>query len=133
MANAHPSNAIMLLERDHKVMAARWDALSRALDRAADRRAVRDCIQGLIHCAQEHFQNEEWAMRELAFPDYVKHKAEHRRLLDEADDMLRNFDITFNEGDWSALGVYFRHWLSSHHKRFDNSLHSHARRMKKGA
>lgn len=133
MKTAGMDNPIILVERDHKVLVSRWRALTTALERSGDRDHVRDCIRGLIACAREHFGNEEWAMRETSYPDYLKHKMDHARLLKEADDMLRNFDSAFEHNDWSALAVYFRHWISRHNDKYDKALHGFVRQLKAGA
>lgn len=126
-------NPIILVERDHKVLVSRWRALARALDQSADRAHVRDSIRGLIACAREHFRNEEWAMRETSYPDYLAHKMDHTRLIKEAEDMLRNFDSAFEHEDWSALSSYYRHWISRHNDKHDKALHSFVRKLKAGA
>ncbi len=125
--------SIILVERDHKVMMSRWRALTKALDRSADRGHVRDSIRGLIACAREHFRNEEWAMRETSYPEYLAHKMDHTRLLKEAEDMLRNFDDAFEHADWAALSAYYRHWISRHNEVHDQALYAFVRKVKAGA
>jgi hemerythrin-like metal-binding protein len=127
------SDPILLVERDHKILMERWKALTMALENSGDRGLVRDCIRGLIACAREHFRNEEWAMREIAFPGYLKHQADHARLLKEAEDMLRNFDGAFQHEDWPALAAFFRHWISRHHDKHDKALQGFVRQLKTGA
>jgi len=133
MDSADNHSPIILVERDHKVLVDRWRTLTTALRESANRDHVRECIRGLIACAREHFRNEEWAMREIGYPHYLKHKLEHTRLLNEVDDMLRNFDTAFSHEDWPALAAYFRHWISSHNDRHDKVLHSFVRRSNVGA
>lgn len=128
MEDGSTGNPFLLVEQDHRILVGRWEALVTALERAADRAIVRDCIEGLISCARDHFRNEEWAMREIAFPGYLKHKTDHQRLLKEADDMLVNFDTAFSEQDWTALATYFRHWISRHNADHDKDFHTFARR-----
>lgn len=128
MDSADNHGPIILVERDHKILMTRWRTLTTALQRSSDRGHVRECIRGLIACAREHFRNEEWAMRQIAYPHYLKHKLDHTRLLNEADDMLRNFDTAFSRADWPALAAYFRHWISRHNDRHDKMLHSFVRR-----
>lgn len=123
----------ILVERDHKILVNRWRALTTALEKSSDRGHVRDCIRGLIACAREHFRNEEWAMRETSYPDYLKHKMDHTRLLEEADDMLRNFDDAFEYEDWVALSTYYRHWISRHNDKHDKALHGFVRQLRAGA
>lgn len=123
-------NPITLVERDHRILVSRWRALTKALEQSADRGIVRDCIRGLIACAREHFHNEEWAMREVSYPDYLKHEMDHKRLLKEADDMLRNFDSVFLNEDWPALAAFFRHWISRHHDKHDKALQCFVRRLR---
>ncbi len=133
MDRADNDNPIILVERDHKILMNRWRTLTTALQRSTDRGHVRECIRGLIACAREHFRNEEWAMRVTACPGYLKHKRDHARLLNEAEDMLRNFDTAFSRTDWPALAAYFRHWISRHNEKYDKMLHSFVRQSHVGA
>jgi len=114
--------ALALVTQDHRRLATRWEALVVAIDAKSDAVIVRECIVGLIGCARDHFVSEEWAMRAIGAPDYLTHKSEHARLLRDACDMLRNFDTAFPREDWPALAAFFRHWLRSHHSRFDAAL-----------
>lgn len=114
--------ALALVTQDHNRLAVRWEALVVAIDAGSDAVLVRECIVGLIGCARDHFVLEEWAMRAIGARDYLTHKAEHARLLRDACDMLRNFDTAFSRDDWPALAAFFRHWLRSHHSRFDAAL-----------
>src|SRR5512134_1571643 len=87
--------ALALLAQDHRILATRWAAIAVAIEAGAEPGSVRECIVGLIEAAREHFVNEEWAMRTVGWPDYLAHKAEHARLLRDACDMLKNFDVAF--------------------------------------
>lgn len=114
--------ALTLVAQDHRRLAARWEALIVAVEVEDDPAIVRDCIVSLISCARDHFVNEEWAMRTVAAPEYLTHKAEHVRLLRDAADMLKNFDTAFTPTDWTAVAAFFRHWICSHHRRWDDAL-----------
>ncbi|MBL8658253.1 MAG: hemerythrin family protein [Rhodospirillales bacterium] len=114
--------ALALVAQDHRRLAVRWEALIMAIEVEDDAAIVRDCIVSLISCARDHFVNEEWAMRTLAAPEYLTHKAEHVRLLRDAGDMLKNFDAAFTPADWTAVAAFFRHWICSHHSRWDDAL-----------
>lgn len=114
--------ALALVAQDHRRLATRCAAIASAIDGGGDAATVRECIVGLIEAAREHFVAEEWAMRTVGWPDYLAHKAEHARLLRDACDMLKNFDVAFTPAEWPALATYFRHWLASHHGRYDDPL-----------
>lgn len=114
--------ALALVAQDHRRLATRCAAIVSAIEGGGDVATVRECIVGLIEAAREHFAGEEWAMRTVDWPEYPGHKAEHARLLRDACDMLKNFDVAFTTGDWPALATYFRHWLASHHSRCDEPL-----------
>lgn len=116
------SAALALVAQDHRRLADRWEALVVAIEAGGDATTVRECIVGLIDAARDHFVNEEWAMRTVAAPDYLTHKAEHVRLLRDAADMLKNFDTAFTPDDWMAVAAFFRHWLRAHHRRWDDVL-----------
>lgn len=111
-----------LLGQDHRRLAERAGGLAVAIEAGAGRAMTRECIEGVIAAARDHFVNEEWAMRTINAPDYQAHKAEHGRLLRDAADMLKNFDTAFGPGDWPALASYFRHWIGAHYRRYDDAL-----------
>lgn len=114
--------ALALVAQDHRRLANRCAAIVTAMEGGGDVASVRECIVGLIEAAREHFVGEEWAMRTVGWPEYLAHKAEHARLLRDACDMLKNFDVAFTPAEWPALAAYFRHWLASHHSRYDDPL-----------
>ena len=114
--------ALVLVVQDHRRLAERAKALVVAIDAGAGQAMIRECIEGLIAAAREHFVNEEWAMRTIGASEYLAHKAEHVRLLRDAADMLKNFDTAFGPEDWSAVAAYFRHWIGSHQQRYDDGL-----------
>lgn len=117
-----PAAALALIAQDHRRLASRLAAMVVAMEAGADAATVRECIVGLIEGAREHFVGEEWGMRAIGWPNYLAHKAEHARLLRDACDMLKNFDVAFTSEDWPAVAAYFRHWLAAHHRRYDDAL-----------
>lgn len=120
--DARCAAALAVVAEDHGRLASRWVALAAAIEAGAGAAAVREAIVDLIEAARGHFVTEEWAMRTVRWPDYLAHKTEHARLLRDACDMLKNFDVAFAAEDWPALATYFRHWLATHHRRHDDAL-----------
>jgi class 3 adenylate cyclase len=65
----------------------------------------------------KHFLHEEWAMRVSCFPDLGAHQVDHRRFIDDADNMLRNLRSS-GLGRHEPMGiadVYWR-WMDRHQK-----------------
>lgn len=120
--DARRAAALAVVAEDHGRLASRWVALAAAIEAGVGAAGVREAIVDLIEAARGHFVTEEWAMRTVRWPDYLTHKAEHARLLRDACDMLKNFDVAFTPAEWPALAAYFRHWLASHHVRYDDPL-----------
>lgn len=61
-------------------------------------------------------------MRILGYSGYRRHRAEHARLVSDAQDMLRNLEVAFGRDDWPAIVAFFRHWMIKHTAGLDRDL-----------
>jgi hemerythrin-like metal-binding protein len=70
-----------------------------------------------------HFALEERVMRERGYDQYLDHKADHERLLDEIRDIMDRYeaDAYFNYED--ALGRELGAWFAEHFRTKDARLH----------
>ena len=69
-----------------------------------------------------HFALEETIMRECHYDQYVEHKADHERLLDEILDIMDNIEnqTYYNE---QIFSMHLNAWFSNHFKTKDARLH----------
>ncbi|TVR96258.1 MAG: hypothetical protein EA406_12195 [Rhodospirillales bacterium] len=118
--------ALSLVQQDHRRLGELWQAMVLTLE-TEDVSLFRDSVAALLSYARAHFRNEEWVMRLADYPAYADHKAEHDRLLSDAEDMLHNLDVAFVPPDWPAVAAFFRHWLNKHARTADADLRAHLR------
>jgi len=85
------------------------------LDTGAPDTALSQALEALFSHTREHFANEERLMREVGFPAYEMHKAEHNRALNEFQLMMMEWR---NRNDNRILRDYIctdtPQWLLQH-------------------
>ena len=69
-----------------------------------------------------HFALEEKIMREKKYDQYVDHKQDHERLLDDIRDIMDEYD-QIAVVDEKKLGDSLNHWFTHHFKTKDARLH----------
>lgn len=79
-------------------------------------------IRSFVNYGRHHFRQEEEYMIELHYPDYVSHKLEHDRLLQDAEDFIENLGGSLQLSEGEAILKYFRHWLLRHIATDDKKL-----------
>jgi hemerythrin len=69
-----------------------------------------------------HFALEERVMRDMRYPLYQEHKADHERLLDEIVEILDDYELggDFNQESFTAK---LDSWFSGHFRTHDAGLH----------
>ena len=78
-------------------------------------------LEELVARTEEHFSTEEALMREHDYPDYIKHKLEHEKLIAHVVDLERQF----RQGDdllSFAIALDLKNWASIHIDRSDQPL-----------
>lgn len=75
---------------------------------------LRERIRSFVSYGRHHFREEEEYMIEVHYPDYISHKTEHDRLLQDAEDFIENLGDSLQLDDGEAILKYFRYWLLRH-------------------
>ena len=85
---------------------------------------VLDFLGELFARISSHFALEERIMHDRQYDQYVQHKAEHERLLDEIRDFMDDYETTetFEE---ALLGRFLEFWFTEHFRTHDARLHRH--------
>ncbi|MBT3237294.1 MAG: hemerythrin family protein [Rhodospirillaceae bacterium] len=79
---------------------------------------------GEIHILIEsHFALEEKVMRDQNYPDYVGHKNDHDRLLDEILDIMDAAEVEDPDATGTRLGERLSNWFGTHFSTYDRDLH----------
>jgi hemerythrin-like metal-binding protein len=86
------------------------------------RSSVCERLRSFLAYAGHHFQEEEKFMLAMHYPEYVAHKAEHDRLLQDSEDFIDNFKDFLGLEDGDAIVKYFKYWLLRHIVTNDSKL-----------
>ncbi|WP_345990500.1 hemerythrin family protein [Sulfurimonas sp. HSL1-2] len=78
-----PSIAFEEMNTVHAEEVEQLNHIETLLDTGAQETALSAALEALFFHTREHFANEEQLMREVGFPAYEMHKAEHDRALNE--------------------------------------------------
>lgn len=86
----------------------------------ADMQSIEDTLQQLLAHTKQHFANEEQLMHEVSFPALMMHEAEHHRVLNEMQTIIKNWQLN---KDNAILKSYFldtlQVWLMHHINTMD--------------
>lgn len=86
------------------------------------RTVICERIRSFLAYAQQHFRSEEQYMREVHYPEYVPHKADHDRLLQDGEDFIENLHTSAEADDAVAVVLYFKYWLMRHMTGMDSAF-----------
>ncbi len=88
--------------------------------RQVEPQTIDPAFAGLVEHMRRHFAGEEQQMQGAGFPPYLVHKAEHERVLGEAQ---AAYDSWVDTRDLEALGAYLRdtlpNWMVQHIETMD--------------
>ena len=90
---------------------------------AGDASAVEAFLAALHDRIAAHFALEERVMRDRGYREYVEHKADHERLLDEIRDLMEEHHAGRYIGDADGLAQRLERWFSVHFNTLDIRLH----------
>ena len=116
------STAITFLDEEHRRLIDRYHEVVDELQSNTDLSRFLDGMRRLADEARTHFTHEERVMRNIQYPDYSEHKAEHDRLASDFAAFIRNIGVGFSRKDLPALTEYFRYWFMNHLKEHDVKL-----------
>lgn len=103
-----------LLQEENQLLLRRIDSLTNDGARiGGNSMTFRRRVEALVQDARDHFFNEERAMRAFAFPDYERHRRDHKRLLDDAERRIRAMRMA-NAADRVGMARFLRGWLEAH-------------------
>jgi hemerythrin-like metal-binding protein len=102
------------LDDAHKELVDLYNRIVWACERDASISNVRERIRSFLMYARWHFGKEEEHMRRVRYSGYVDHKADHKRLLDDAGDFVESLGGALTWEDGPAIISYFEFWLTRH-------------------
>ena len=110
------------LDEEHKELFRLYNAVVNALVAGHELPTVRESIRNFVERARKHFAAEEQFMRDIRYPRYVSHKAEHDKLLMDAEDFLESIGSALLEADCPAVAKYLRFWMLRHLQDEDKEI-----------
>jgi hemerythrin-like metal-binding protein len=113
------------VDREHQEMIQLINDAHAALTRQDDFKvSVVEFLGDIYVKISAHFAREEKIMRERHYDQYVDHKADHKRLLDELRDIRDNIEnqTYYNEQIFSQ---HLNAWFGNHFKTKDARLHQY--------
>lgn len=118
---AELSIGIVGIDEEHKDLFGLFNAVEASLERR-DLRDFRRRYKALTESVRRHFGHEEQVMRNIGFPDLRRHRAEHAKLLQDAEDFGYSISRHFGAEECAAVARYLRHWLLGHMIQMDSRI-----------
>lgn len=109
------------IDDDHKHLMDLVAQLHDAMRAGQGKDVVGGILENLINYTHTHFEMEEKFMRDINYPDYEAHRAEHARLVKEVKDLQSRFQsgsITITV----SVSNFLSDWLRNHILGLDMKL-----------
>jgi hemerythrin len=112
------------VDHEHRELVEMINALYADLSRPESDDTVMDFLGEIYAKISAHFALEEKIMREQKYDQFVDHKQDHERLLDEIRDIMDYYEdtVAFDEQE---LERRLTAWFTEHFKTKDARLHKH--------
>ncbi len=112
-----------MLDADHRHLIELLNRFSEDLGPTRPKATFIEHLVQLYSSASKHFAREEAIMQAHGYSsDYVKHYADHQRLLNEITFMMfeHQYGLPKDEG---AITEWIKNWFHNHHATYDARLH----------
>lgn len=116
------STTMAELEDAHRELEDLYDRILSACESNANGASIRQRIRSFLTYARWHFLEEENLMRDVGYSSYVDHKADHQRLLKDAEEFVESFGGVLRPEDSPAIVSFFKYWLTAHMAGADSGL-----------
>jgi len=112
------------VDHEHREMVEMINALYATLSQPDAESTVMDFLGEIYAKISAHFALEEKIMREQNYDQFIDHKQDHERLLDEIRDIMDSYEdsAAFDERE---LERRLTAWFTEHFKTRDARLHKH--------
>jgi hemerythrin-like metal-binding protein len=122
-----PPSAVTLLRLEHELLDSQWQALQRTIDHSATMPFIHECILAQFMFMCGHFRSEERFMREVAYPAYEAHRAEHDVFINEIGSFLVH--LSASSQSWPEATACLHAWINRHNREHDGELGRFAARL----
>ena len=107
------STNIETIDSQHRVLLALINKLHDATNDGQEKEVLGDVLKELIDYTKWHFAAEEGHMTAHGYPDYEKHKQEHKKLTEQVMDIQRQFEAGRIEMTMDVMR-FLKGWLTNH-------------------
>jgi hemerythrin len=111
------------VDHEHQELVELINELHEQIGAHAPRETVSEFLGEVFAKISAHFALEETVMRKHDYDEYLDHKADHEKLLDDLRDIMDDFDAGTGSDYKKALGAAVRDWFVNHFKTKDARLH----------
>ena len=111
------------VDHEHQELVDLINELHEQIGANASRQKVSDFLGEVFAKISAHFALEETVMRKHDYDEYLDHKADHEKLLDDLRDIMDDFEAGTDADYKKALGGAVRDWFVNHFKTKDARLH----------
>jgi hemerythrin len=111
------------VDHEHQELVELINALHEQLGASASKETISNFLGEVFAKISAHFALEETVMRKHRYDEYLAHKSDHEKLLDDLRDIMDSVEAgTFVDYE-AALGSAVRDWFVNHFKTRDARLH----------
>lgn len=107
------SVGIESIDRQHKRLVNLINQLKTAVDYSTGEEFEREALDELVDYTKTHFSYEEELMEKYGYPDYEPHKAQHRKMIKQVEEVLAEYEEDHDRAMEHALG-FLKDWLINH-------------------
>lgn len=105
-------------DEDHKQLINFVNRLDHALQIKSTQQTMEEILHGLLNYTRIHFKNEENAMLQYDYPDYIRHKNEHDKLTSQVVEFAER--LKAGKASFSLeLMNFLSDWLINHIQKTD--------------
>ena len=101
------------IDRQHKRLVNLINQLKTAVDYSTGEEFEREALDELVDYTKTHFSYEEELMEKYGYPDYEPHKAQHRKMIKQVEEVLAEYEEDHDRAMQHALD-FLKEWLINH-------------------
>ncbi|MBL1143078.1 MAG: bacteriohemerythrin [Proteobacteria bacterium] len=107
------SVGIESIDNDHKKLIHLINNLQTAIDFKTDVNFEKQTLDEVINYTQYHFTREEGLMEDNGYPEFEPHKATHKKMIDQVNELVQAYEKG-EDGAIESLLTFLKTWLIKH-------------------
>ena len=101
------------IDQQHRRLVNLINQLHTAVTYSTGEEFEREALDELVDYTKTHFSYEEGLMEQNGYPDFEPHKAQHKKMIDQVEIVLREYEENADLAMQDALN-FLRDWLINH-------------------